>query len=208
MRKKATSRCLVSVSRARDSASASASASRLGDRGTGTVAGGSPELVATSASAESAESGGLLVVVELGGAWPSVATTEPSARRVVAQREGETPAALAERFANGLDSLFGRGVRLQTVMLACNERVDEGAEAARRKILSLALGSMAKHQSGRVYLAASSLSGGRLRHALSALAQGLFEEWRTAGLRVSVDFGEENGAEQRTTPFAFTSRVA
>jgi len=152
--------------------------------------------------------GGLLVVVELGSEWPSLAAAEASARRVVAQQDGETPAAFAERLANGLDGLFGRGVRLQTVVLACNERVDEAAEAARRKVSSLALGSMAKHQSGGVYLTASSRSGGRLRHALSALAQGLFDEWRTAGLQVSVDFGEETRAEQRATPFAFTARVA
>ena len=191
----------------RASVSASSSPATPGSRS------GSPSAARTARApqavgAEPAESGGLLVVVELGSEWPSLATAEASARRVVAQLEGETPGALAERLANGLEGLFGRGVRLQTVVFACNERVDAAAEAARRKVSSLALGNMAKQQSGRVYLAASSRSGGRLRHALSALAQGLFDEWRTAGLEVSVDFGEENCAEQRATPFAFTARVA
>jgi hypothetical protein len=156
---------------------------------------------------------GLLVVVELGGEWPSqAATTPPGAsvamRRVLAQAEGETPAGFAERVTSGLDSLFGRGIQLETVVLACNERLDEAAETSRRKTLGLALGSMARHQSGRAYLAASGRSGGRLRHALSALAQGLFDEWRTAGLEVSVDFGQENDAVAGASPVALTARVA
>jgi len=152
---------------------------------------------------------GFLVVVELGAEWPSLmgAGGAGAARRVVVQLEGETPAGFAERLANSLDGLFGRGVKLQTVALACNERLDPAAEAARRKLLGLALGSMAKHKSGCAFLAASPRSGGRLRHALSALAQGLFDEWRTAGLEVSVDFGQESRAGE-TTPLAFTSRVA
>jgi hypothetical protein len=154
---------------------------------------------------------GLLVVVELGGEWPSqatLATPVPGRRRVLAQTEGETPATFAERVASELESLFGRGVELETVVVACNERLDEPAASARRKTLSLALGSMAKNKRGRAYLAASARSGGRLRHALSALAQGLFDEWRTAGLEVSVDFGEETRAAAGAGPFAFTARVA
>jgi hypothetical protein len=156
-------------------------------------------------------SAGLLVVVELGGEWPSQAaltTPAPARRRVLAQTEGETPATFAERVTSELESLFGRGVELETVIMACNERLDEPAASARRKTLSLALGSMAKNKRGRAYLAASARSGGRLRHALSALAQGLFDEWRTAGLEVSVDFGEETRAAAGTGPFAFTARVA
>jgi len=161
------------------------------------------------------EGRGILVVVELGGEWPSQAALAPAGtatRRVLAQTEGETPSVFFERVANSLDGLFSRGIQLETVVVACNERVDDAAASARRKALGLALGSMAKHKSGRAYLAASARSGGRLRHALSALAQGLFDEWRTAGLEVSVDFGEESrlpasdGAQQPT--FAFTARVA
>ena len=152
--------------------------------------------------------GGLLVVVELGGEWPSPTSSEASVRRVVAQNEGETPSAFANRVGSSLDGLFGRGVRLETVTLACNERLDPSAESARRKLLGLALGSMAKHKTGRVYLAASARSGRRLRHALSALAQGLFDEWRTAGLEVSVDFGEESRESAPAPTFLFTARVA
>jgi hypothetical protein len=162
-----------------------------------------------------------LVVVELGGAWPGEATLARAAagmRRVLSQTEGETPAAFAERVAGAQEGLFGRGVRLETIVLACNERIDDAAEAARRKTLSVALGNMAKHKSGRAYLAASGRSSGRLRHALSSLSQGLFDEWRTAGLEVSVDFGDlgevaDRGQGSRLSraaqpTFLFTARVA
>lgn len=157
---------------------------------------------------ESLPAGGLLVMVELGGEWPSPAASDGALRRVMAQNEGETPAAFADRVANSLDGLFGKGVRLETATLACNERLDPTAEAARRKIAGLLLGSMAKHKAGRVYLAASARSGGRLRHGLSSLAQGLFDEWRTAGLEVSVDFGEECRVAAPAAAFLFTARVA
>jgi hypothetical protein len=155
---------------------------------------------------------GLLVIVELGGEWPQLAVHNPATaagpRRVVVQVEGETPAEFADRVANSLDGLFERGIKLDTVALACNERLDEVAEQARRKVARLALGRMAiaKHMSGHVFLTAPPRSSGRIRHALSALARGLFEEWRTAGLEVSVDFGEESRAP--TAPFLFTARVA
>ena len=153
-------------------------------------------------------SGGVLVLVELGGEWPSPLSSDGALRRVLAQSEGETPAVFADRVANSLDGLFGKGVRLETATLACNERLDPAAEAARRKILGMALGSMARHKAGRAYLAASPRSGGRVRHALSALAQGLFDEWRTAGLEVSVDFGEASRATAPAPTFLFTARVA
>lgn len=158
--------------------------------------------------APSLSTGGVLILVELGGEWPSPLSSDGSLRRVLAQNEGETPAVFADRVANSLDGLFGKGVRLETVTLACNERLDPAADTARRKILGLALGSMAKHKAGRAYLAASARSGGRLRHGLCALAQGLFDEWRTAGLEVSVDFGDASQAAAPAPTFLFTARVA
>jgi hypothetical protein len=160
-----------------------------------------------SADAQTAPSGGLLIAVELGAQWPLI-TAEAGARRVLAQLEGELPGAFADRVGQCLDGLFGRGVPLTTLALACNERTDPSVEDARRKLAGLALGSMAKHKSGRVLLTASPRSSGRLRHALSALAQGLFEEWRTAGLQVSVDFGDEAQATAASAPFVYTARVA
>lgn len=136
---------------------------------------------------------GLLVVVELGGEWPGLMRSAPLVeRRVLTQVEGETPAQFTDRVARSIDGLFDRGIKLSTVALACNERLDGAAEAARRTLCSVALGAMAKHRHGRFYLTASARGSGRLHHALSSMAQGLSEEWESAGLEVSVEFGEES----------------
>ncbi len=152
---------------------------------------------------------GLLVVVELGSEWPTL-RDDGAVRRVMAQSEGEAPASFVDRVASELDHLFGprRGIRLSTVAIACNERIDEAADGARRKLAGLSLGAMAKNKAGKVYLAASPRSGGRLRHSLAALARGLHEEWRTAGLEVSVDLGEDRQSSPEITPSIFTARVA
>jgi hypothetical protein len=127
---------------------------------------------------------------------------------VLAQVEGETPAVFAERVASSLDGCFGKGIQLARVVLACNERTDEAAQAARRKISGLGLGAMAKHKAGKLLLSASPLSSGRLRHALAGLAQGLFDEWRTAGLEASLELGEEARSAPTAAPYAYTARVA
>ena len=151
---------------------------------------------------------GVLIVVELGADWPSWALTGSGTRRVLAQIDGEMPAAFAERVATGLDGLFGKGIALAKVALACNERVDSAADGARRQLLGLALGAMAKHQAGKVYLTAAHHSSGRLRHSLSALAQDLHHEWSAAGLQASVEFGEELRSAPTAAPFTLTARVA
>ncbi len=150
---------------------------------------------------------GLLVVVELGAEWPGLMQGDASARRVIAQLEGESPAQFTERVATSLDKLFGRGVSLSTVSLACNERLDDAADAARRMLCGVALGAMAPQKAGRLYLTASGRSSGRLHHALSSLAQGLSAEWDSAGLEVSVEFGEEARSSVTAAP-APTARVA
>ncbi len=140
---------------------------------------------------------GLLVVMELGASFPEVASTVRTgpllgsgARRVVVQEEGEAPAAFSQRVAEGLEALFGRAVKLSNVAIACNERADDAAQGARRQLAERALGLMAKEGDGSLYLTAPERSSGRVRHALSALAQDLAQEWRSAGLSATVDFGE------------------
>ena len=160
-----------------------------------------------AASLASSAGLGVLVVVELGSEWPRL-REDAAVRRVMAQDEGEAPASFAERVAKCLDGLFGRGIQLSTVAIACNERVDAAADGARRKLAGLSLGAMAKNKCGKVYLAGSPRSGGRLRHSLSALARSLHEEWRTAGLEVSVDLGEDRQSSPEAAPFVFTARVA
>jgi hypothetical protein len=159
----------------------------------------------------SAPLAGLLVIVELGGEWPQLAVRQAAAgpRRVVVQVDGETPSEFADRVANSLDRLFERGIKLDTVALASNQRLDEEAERARRKVASLALGRMAiaKHMSGRVVLTAP-LRSGRTRHALSALAHDLSEEWRTAGLEVSVSLDGQCPPTPVTSAFTPSAYVA
>jgi hypothetical protein len=151
---------------------------------------------------------GLVVAVELGADFPALAALSSSPRRVLAQMEGENPAVFADRVANTLDEAFGRGVPLGYLTLACNERTDDAALSARRRLAGFALGAMARQKSGRVSLSAPARSSGRLRHALSLLAQGLHDEWRTAGLDSSVDFGDEAPATTSAAPFIYTARVA
>lgn len=175
-------------------------------RSTAVSSGSSPRNVV--AAPVTSASAGLLIAVELGAGWPEAASDDiTSRRRVLCQVEGETPAVFAERAASAFDSLFGRGIALASFVLACNERTDTAAQDARRKLAGVALGSMAKQQAGRACFATTSRSSGRLRQAISALAQGLHDEWRTAGLEVTVDTGDRAPATAVPT-FTFTARVA
>jgi hypothetical protein len=152
---------------------------------------------------------GLLVVVELGGAWPAhLEQLEQSGRRVLTQQEGEAPAEFVERVLQGLDGLFGRGIRLTSVVVACNERIDDAADSARRKLAGLTLGAMARHKAGRVCLATSARSSGRLRHSLAALARDLSLEWHKAGLEATVELGDDQDAVAAAANYSFTARVA
>lgn len=133
---------------------------------------------------------GFLIAIELGGEWPSLAM-HGCERRVLAQHEGETPAAFADRVTKNLDALFGRGVELSRVALACNERIDAAADEARRTLLGLSLGAMAPRHAGQLLLTAAPRSSDRLRRYLTALAADSGAEWQSAGLEVSTDFGRE-----------------
>jgi hypothetical protein len=141
-------------------------------------------------------SGGVLIVVELGAPWPSLAEVRDpaSARRVLAQAEGESPSGFASRLAEQLDGLFARGVTMTTAIVACNERLDESAQRARAEVARTALGAMAKERVGKLLLCASDRSSGRLRHVLSSLASELESEWQRAGVSSKVRFGDEQAA--------------
>jgi hypothetical protein len=141
-------------------------------------------------------SGGVLIVVELGADWPSLAgVQEPAnARRVLAQSEGESPSSFVLRLAEQLDNLFARGVAMSTAIVACNERLDEAAQRARTELARTALGAMAKERAGSLLLSASDRSSARLRQALSSLASELGSEWQRAGVSSKVRFGDEQPA--------------
>jgi len=150
--------------------------------------------------------GGCLVALELGAEWPGGSSLslelEQSERRVIVQLEGEAPVAFAERVASGLDALFGRGVELRTLALGCNERTDATADEARRSLLGLALGAMARRNEGQVVLTASPRSGARLRSYLELLSAASRREWHSAGLTVSVDYGREAAPPEKAAPRA------
>jgi hypothetical protein len=116
---------------------------------------------------------GTLVVVELGAVWPAwlVENVPQGSCRVLAELEGEGPAAFADRVRSVSPALFPRGVELALIAVACNERADEAAVAARREVaLSLtARGS----RSTRVAFAATEDAGVRLRNSLATLTASL-----------------------------------
>jgi hypothetical protein len=159
----------------------------------------------SAAEATAASPAGVLVAVELGAEFPALPLLNPGPRRVLGQLEGESPAAFADRVGNAIEGAFGRGVALSHLSLACNERSDDAAQLARRHLAGAALGAMAKQHAGKVFLCAPPRSSGRLRQGLSALASGLYDEWRTAGLEATVDFGAEGPT---AAAFLHTARVA
>jgi hypothetical protein len=131
---------------------------------------------------------GLLVAVELGAEWPEAPVTErgAAARRVVAQAEGESPEGFATRLGALAGRLFAPGVELRDAVIACNERKDPAASLARRVLGASLLERLGP--SGTLVFAAGSRAGGRLRHALSALASDLAPK---ASANVTVHFGSE-----------------
>jgi hypothetical protein len=136
-----------------------------------------------------------LVAVELGAEWPEAIAVERNGavRRVVAQEEGETPEAFAGRLAKLAGRLFQPGVELRNAVVACNERTDPAATIARRSIGATLLERMGP--SATFVFAAGARAGGRLRHALSALAIDLAPE---ASATVTVHFdGERENASER-----------
>lgn len=116
---------------------------------------------------------GTLVIVELGATWPSwlVEGIPHGSCRVIAELEGEGPKAFAERAKGVAASLFPRGLELALIAVACNERADEAAVAARRDFAQLltARGS----RSTRVAFAATEDAGERLRNSLASLTASL-----------------------------------
>jgi hypothetical protein len=137
---------------------------------------------------------GLLIAVELGADWPEAVPIEKNAavRRVIAQEDGETPEAFAARLATLARRIFQPGVELGDAVVACNERTDPAASVARRSMGATLLERMAP--SGTFVLTASARAGGRLRHALSALAIDLAPE---ASATVTVHFDGERETADR-----------
>ena len=116
---------------------------------------------------------GTLVVVELGAVWPAwlVEGMPHGSCRVLAELEGEGPSAFADRVKSVAASLFPRGLELALIAVACNERTDDAAVAARR---DLALSLTARgSRTTRFAFAATEAAGERLRTSLATLTASL-----------------------------------
>ncbi len=129
-----------------------------------------------------------LVLVELGAAWPSALLTEAGICRVLAEAEGEGPLAFAARAEDFAVSAFPRGTEVTHALVACNQRADETAEAARRALAASLLARLAGQ--GTLVFAASDDASDRFRRRLFALVAD-FDKTGSGERRVRALFGEE-----------------
>jgi hypothetical protein len=129
-----------------------------------------------------------LVLVELGAAWPSVLLSEPGICRVLAEAEGEGPLAFAARAEDFAVNAFPRGTEVTQALVACNQRADETAEAARRALAECMLSRLAGQ--GTLVFAASDDASDRFRRRLFALVADFAKVGGGDG-RVRALFGEE-----------------
>jgi hypothetical protein len=132
---------------------------------------------------------GLLVVVELGAAWPGwlVEGSAHTTRRVVVELEGEGPLAFATRVIAVAASLMPKSVPLDLAVLACNERADEVQRRARRQLGRALLYTRGRKKTELV-VAATREPGDRLREALLSL-EGELDAVHGSRQRLRVCFG-------------------
>lgn len=141
-----------------------------------------------------------LYILEEGGEWPRwLVSAEAGGATVIRQEEGEGPAEFAVRVGQEVARL-GDEVRLDRVVIACNERADARALAERREIGTRLLVQLAKRGSGSLIFTESQRQSGGSRAALSGLAADLSSEWEDAGLSVSVRFGQPSRPPQESIP--------
>jgi len=146
---------------------------------------------------KSSLSEGQLVVVELGAEWPSAALAATSrTRRVLVQDDSESPAAFAVRVGEQLNGLQARGIALNSAVLACSERLDEPARAARAELARATASSLARHSGGELELVATDRNDGRSRPALSALVSDLCKEWQSAAVVAKLRFAGDQAAPE------------
>lgn len=135
-----------------------------------------------------------LVLVELGAAWPaSLLAREGDPRcRVLAEVEGEGPLAFAARAEAFVATAFPPGTAPAVGVVACNQRADVVAEAARRALAELLLSRL--DAAGRLWFAAAEDASERFRQRIFELAAELAQAPGAAG-RVQAIVGEAGGLE-------------
>ncbi len=129
-----------------------------------------------------------LVLVELGAAWPSGLVSQAGICRVLAEAEGEGPLAFAARAEDFVADAFPRGTQVTQALVACNQRADETAEAARRALAECLLARLAGH--GTLAFVASDDASDRFRRRLFDLVAD-FDKTGSGDRRVRALFGEE-----------------
>jgi hypothetical protein len=111
-----------------------------------------------------------LIVVELGGAWPSwLGQPGTNVRRVVSEMEGETPAAFAMRVAAELP----QQPELGSAVLVCNERADSAQLEARRALSNALLGALPALKPATLTLSVLASASDRVKRALTGLTSEL-----------------------------------
>lgn len=152
-----------------------------------------------------------VVLVELGASWPAalIAGEARVARRVLAECEGEGPLAFAARAEAFLDQAFPAGMPLGEALVACNQRADETAEAARRAIAECVFSRLAPR--GVLSFAGGEDASDRFRRRLFDLVADLGTVPAAEG-RVRAFFGEDRHESGPSTsdgePLAARARVA
>jgi hypothetical protein len=128
-----------------------------------------------------------LIFVELGAVWPAALIAGAGPCRVLAEAEGEGPLAFAARAEAFATSAFPRGTTVASALLACNQRADETAEAARRAMAECLLARISP--SGSLCFATGENATDRFRRRLLDLTCDLGAGAREG--RVSAWFGEQ-----------------
>lgn len=108
---------------------------------------------------------------------------------MLAEVEGEGPLAFAARVEDFSATAFPRGTQVNVALVACNQRADETAEAARRAMAECLLASLAP--TGSLSFTASDDATDRFRRRLFDLVADL-GKGATAEGRVRAIFGDES----------------
>jgi hypothetical protein len=140
-----------------------------------------------------------LVIMELGSEWPGwLARFEPCApsTRCIVQQDDDTPNDLMDRVTVQLEELKAQGDRVDLAVIACNERTDSSANAARRAIARAVLSIMARRDRSALLFTESQRRAGGSRQAISNLVSDLAQEWQDSGIQVSVRFGQPSRPPQ------------
>jgi hypothetical protein len=131
-----------------------------------------------------------LVVIEIGGSWPSWVSREGGAAPnaiVEVQTAAEPAAQFAQRVAARLHTLAAERKSLRLAVIATGS--DEEASLARSTLARAILRAMAPSRAGELVLAADRSHDGD-HHELFALAGALCEALNGSQISVSVRFSE------------------